>query len=192
MVQSVTPTTELDADAVLARRVARGDEGALEEVYDRLGGIVYGLAVRSLGDPELAEECMQDVFASVWRTAARFDRSRGSLGTWVVALARNRIVDAARARARRPLPGGEAADGVAAADDDPAAALERVDRAERVARAMASLPPNQLDVIRLSYFHGLTQREIAVRLQIPLGTVKSRMRLGLDRLAELLAEEGLP
>jgi RNA polymerase sigma-70 factor, ECF subfamily len=188
----VVPTTELDADAVLARRVARGDEGALEEVYDRLGGIVYGLAVRSLGDRELAEECMQDVFASVWRTAARFDRSRGSLGTWVVALARNRIVDAARARARRPLPGGETADGVAAADDDPAVALERVDRAERVARAMASLPPPQLDVIRLSYFHGLTQREIAVRLQIPLGTVKSRMRLGLDRLAELLAEEGLP
>src|SRR6185503_16431773 len=89
-------TAEVDTDAILVRRVARGEEGALEEVYDRLGGVVYGLAVRSLGDPQLAEECMQDVFASVWRTAGRFDRSRGSLGTWVVALARNRIVDAAR------------------------------------------------------------------------------------------------
>lgn len=188
----MVPTTELDTDAVLARRVARGDEGALEAVYDRLGGIVYGLAVRSLGDPELAEECMQDVFASVWRTAARFDRSRGSLGTWVVALARNRIIDAARARARRPLQGGEPVESTAVSDDDPAALVEQLDRAERVARAMASLPPAQLDAIRLSYFHGLTQQEIAVRLQIPLGTVKSRMRLGLDRLAERLAEEGLP
>ena len=135
---------------------------------------------------------MQDVFASVWRSAGRFDRSRASLGTWVVALARNRIVDAARARARRPLPGGEANETAAADENDPAALVERVDRAERVARAMASLPPAQLDAIQLSYFHGLTQREIAVRLQIPLGTVKSRMRLGLDRLAERLAEEGLP
>ncbi len=90
------------------------------------------------------------------------------------------------------MPGGEPVESASAPDDDPSALVEKLDRAERVARAMASLPPAQLDAIQLSYFQGLTQREIAVRLQIPLGTVKSRMRLGLDRLAELLAEEGLP
>jgi RNA polymerase sigma-70 factor (ECF subfamily) len=178
------------ADARDARRLAEGDEGALRELYGRYGGIVHGLCLRQLGDRGLAEECTQDVFATLWRRAGDYDARRGRLSTWLFAIARNRIIDAARRRALRPA--GSSAEGVeeiASTEPGPELALERLEAAERTARAMAELPEAQLEVIQMAYFQGLSQSEIAERTGMPLGTVKGRLRLAMNRMRELLVPD---
>lgn len=174
----------VEADAAAVARVAGGDADALRQLYDRYGRIVYGMTYRLTKDAQLAEEATQDTFVTVWRRAGTYDPERAKATTWLFVIARNRAIELVRARARRPEPydnvefSGEEADvaeQVALADD-----------AERIARALAELPESQLEVIRLAYFDGLSHREIAEQLAQPLGTVKSRVRLGLNRLRALL------
>jgi len=171
-------------DALLLRQVADGDTDALRALYARYGNVLFGLAFRTLGDRQLAEDCVQEVFVTAWRSAGRYDPRRASVSTWLFAIARNKTIDALRRRSRRPVeplperwPDDEA--------PDAAEIVAAGDQGERVASALAELPPQQLEAVSLAYFEGLTQTEIAERLGVPLGTVKGRLRLALDRLRTL-------
>ena len=173
-------------DEALPAQLARGDENALAELYDRFGRVAYGLAVRVLRDPALAQDAVQDAFLGAWRTAAAFDPARGTTSTWLMTLVHRRAVDLVRREHRRktePLEGAPAAAGKTTEEE---AALREERR--RVQAALAQLPPDQREALELAYYGGLSQSELAERLGVPLGTVKSRMFVGLARLRELLAE----
>lgn len=185
-----TATGDRLGEARDARRLAEGDEAALRSLYGRYGSIVYGLCLRQLGDSGLAEECTQDVFASLWRSVGTYDPDRGRLSSWLFAIARNRIIDESRRRSLRPaVPSSDEWPEAVSADPAPHVLVERTEAAERMARAMAALPEAQLEVLQLAYFHELSQSEIAERVGIPLGTVKGRLRLAMNRMRELLVEE---
>jgi len=173
-------------DATAVSRVGAGDVDALRELYARYGRMIYAIAYRVVRDAHTAEECVQDVFVELWRHAQRYDARRGLVSTWLCTIARNRAIDAARSRERRAVPSWYVEP--PGHSDDTAALVTRADEAVRVAEAMAALPAAQLEVVQLAYFEGLTQNEIAQRLGIALGTVKSRMRLALDRLRGLADE----
>lgn len=153
----------------------------LESLYDAHHRQAIGLAYRILGDLGDAEEVVQEVFLSAWRTEHQYDPSRGSTHAWILAMVRNRSIDVLRARQRRPVQ--PLADGVDPADseDVPAQAVSNVDAAA-ARQALNALPPEQKQVIELAYFGGLSHTEIATQLAAPIGTVKGRIRLGLDRL----------
>jgi RNA polymerase sigma-70 factor (ECF subfamily) len=178
------------SDEALVALVARGDESALGELYDRVGRIAYGLALRVLRDERLAEDAVQDGFLSVWRTAAAFRADRAKASTWILTLVHRRAVDTVRREQRRrgePLDEGTHS---AMATTDPTpdeAAWLRFER-ERVQAALGRLPDAQREAIELAYYGGFSQTELAERLGVPLGTVKSRMFAGLTRLRELLDE----
>jgi RNA polymerase sigma-70 factor, ECF subfamily len=174
----------VEADAAAVARVADGDYEALHDLYRRYGRIVFGLTYRLTKDAQLAEEATQDTFSTLWRRAGSYDPERAKVTTWLFVIARNRAIELVRSRMRFPEP-HESVE-VAGEADDPADLLLLADDAERIARAMAELPESQLQAIRLAYFDGLSHGEIAARLDLPLGTVKSRIRLGLDRLRALL------
>ncbi len=166
------------------RQVAAGEIGGLESIYDRYHSMAYALALRITTETGLAEDVVQDSFLGVWRNASRYVEEKGSVRGWLLAIVRHRAIDAMR-RQRACVAIGEGADEVVPAaltlpDIWPEVA-GRLD-AEQVRRAMTALPPAQRDVIELAYFDGLTQREIAEHTHAPLGTVKSRMRLGLATL----------
>ena len=169
-----------DVDAAAVARVAGGDATALKELYDRYGRVVYSFAYRITSDATLSEECVQDVFVALWRRAADFDPKRAKLTTWLFVVARNRAIELGRQKARRPElretlePLGSA--------PDPADMVAVADESQRVAEAMSELPEDQLAVLRLAYFDGRSHSEIAEVIGIPLGTVKGRMRLALERL----------
>jgi RNA polymerase sigma-70 factor (ECF subfamily) len=163
------------SDEALVALVARGDEDALAELYDRYGRTAYGLARRILRDGALAEDAVQEAFLALWRTAHRFVPERARASTWLLTLVHRRAVE--------PLDGAPEPAG-AGADDD---ALLRFER-ERVQAALAQLPDTQREALELAYFGGFTQAELADRLGQPLGTIKSRMFSGLRRLAELLGD----
>jgi RNA polymerase sigma-70 factor, ECF subfamily len=175
------------SDEALVALTARGEEGALAELYDRLGGVAFGLARRILRDQSLAEDAVQEAFLAVWRGASRFVPERSRASTWVLMLVHRRAVDLVRHQQRRrtdpldELP--EEQDPVAA--DIPWQRLER----ERVLNALAQLPEREREAIELAYYGGFTQSELAERLGEPLGTIKSRMFSGLRRLRQLLGEE---
>ena len=181
---------EDDDQAVLAR-VADGELGALEELYDRYRTMAYSIALRVTGDATLAEDVLQDAFLGAWRHAGRYAEGRGSVKTWLLAIVHHRAIDAIRRR--RPtttLPDRE---------DVPPAALQVPDLwgdvaagldAETVRTALGLLPATQREAIELAYFGGLTQQEIATRIGAPLGTVKGRMRLGLLAMRRTLLEQG--
>jgi RNA polymerase sigma-70 factor (ECF subfamily) len=176
------------SDEAVVALVARRHEPALAELYDRHGRVAYNLAVRVLRDPALAEDAVQDAFLAVWRGAARFVPERGSALAWIMTLVHRRAVDVVRREERRraePLPETESA-GPTGADDDAMLRLER----ERVVAALRQLPDSQREALELAYYGGFTQSELADRLGVPLGTVKSRMFGGLMRLRELLQEPG--
>lgn len=176
-----TVTTVVDEDAVLIHRLAHGDEAALGALYDRHGRLAFALALRVVGDPETAEEVVQEVFVAVWRRAAGYDAAKGSVKSWLLAAARNRAIDVLRMRQARPRT-TSFDDLPLISDDDPArAALAAVD-ATALRAAVAILPPDQRTAVELAYFAGLSYPEIAAQLGIPLGTVKSRLRLALERL----------
>jgi RNA polymerase sigma-70 factor (ECF subfamily) len=174
-------------DEALPAQMARGDEGALAELYDRFGRVAYGLAVRVLRDPALAQDAVQDAFLGAWRTAASFDPARGTTSTWLMTLVHRRAVDLVRREDRRktePLEGAPVASG----DTTEEEAAVREER-RRVQAALAQLAPDQREALELAYYGGLTQSELAERLDVPLGTVKSRMFVGLAKLRDLLAED---
>ncbi len=172
-------------DGQLIERVADGDRPAFEELYRRYARAVLGLALRRLGDRGRAEDAAQDAFVAIWRSARTYDSDRGTGAPWLYAVARNAITDGLR---RTPEPTAEL-------EDRPGGGPDPADRAEaswtawRVHRALEVLPPHERPVIELAYWRGLSQSEIAESLGIPLGTVKTRTRSALARLADALEEE---
>jgi len=179
------------ADEDLMTLVERKDPGAFEILYDRHGGAAYSLAHRIVGDPGAAEDVTQDAFLSIWRSGARFDPARGSVRSWTLGVVRNRSIDALRRQAGKAPKLDFDDDAVLAAQ--PAGELTdseaiRRETARRVRGAMQELPEEQSEVIGLAYFGGFTHSEIAQMLSMPLGTVKGRMRLGLEKIRLSLAE----
>jgi RNA polymerase sigma factor (sigma-70 family) len=182
------PLAHLPDEALLAL-VARSDDEALAELYDRFGRQAYALALRILRDSALAQDAVQEAFLTAWRTAARFDPQRGSPATWLMTLVHRRAVDVVRREDRRraaplddaPLASGDATD----------EAVEVRERRQRVQQALAVLTPPEREALELAYYGGLSQSEVADRLGVPLGTVKSRMFAGLARLRDALGEAGL-
>jgi RNA polymerase sigma-70 factor (ECF subfamily) len=173
------------SDGELIRRVARRDANAFEALYRRYARPVFGLALRRLGDRMRAEDAVQETFAAIWRSARTYKPDRGAGAPWLYAVARNAIVD--RSRSRNDVP-----DEI---PDSPSPDLGPDERAEasyvswRVHRALEDLPENEREVIELAYYGNLSQSEVADYLNIPLGTVKTRTRSGLSRLADVLEGE---
>ena len=178
------------SDEGLLSLIAGSDEEALAELYDRFGGVAYGLALRILRDDALAQDAVQEAFLAVWRTADRFLAERARASTWVLTIVHRRAVDLVRREDRRRDEPLESA-------PEPAAAESVEETAELgfqrrvVQEALRRLPPEQRQALELGYYGGLTQSELAERLDAPLGTIKSRMFTGLARLRELLAQAGL-
>jgi RNA polymerase sigma-70 factor (ECF subfamily) len=179
------PADPSEVDALLVRRVAAGDADALRQLYERYGRLVYSFAHRVTNDATLSEEATQDTFVTLWRKAAGYDPGRAKLTTWLFVVARNRAIELGRQKSRRPDL-REEVEPLGAAPD-PAMLVAEADESQRIAEALAALPEEQLEVVRLSYFDGLSHAEIAELIGIPLGTVKGRMRLALERLRSSLA-----
>jgi RNA polymerase sigma-70 factor, ECF subfamily len=172
------------SDEALVSAMAAGDQDALATLNHRYGRALSAVADRILRDQGDAEEVAADVLWQLWREASRFDRSRGSVGAWIMMTVRSRAIDRLRARnARKPRGDGATETAVA---NDPANELHRAERRQQVETALASLNDGERDLLRLAYFSDLSQSEIAERTSIPLGTVKSRMRSGLIRLRDAL------
>ena len=172
-------------DGELLIRIGAGDHAAFEELHARYARAVLGLALRRLGDRGRAEDATQEVFAAVWRSAKSYDQRRGAGSSWLFAVARNAIVDGFR---RRPEPAAEPPDSPSA-EAGPPEQTEAGWVAWRVHRALETLPDHERPVIELAYWSGLSQSEISEFLQIPLGTVKTRTRSALARLADVLEGE---
>jgi RNA polymerase sigma-70 factor (ECF subfamily) len=176
------------ADRHLVARLAAGDPDALAEVYRQFSGLVFGLARRVLKEQSLAEDVTQEVFVFLWQHPERFDPSRGTLRTWLALLAHRRSVDRLRSEVRRSQ--AEARAEIDAATAPVAAEADDVVTAAwlsgRVQEALSKLPAEQRDAVVLAYFGGRTYRQVATELAIPEGTAKSRLRLALGRLDELL------
>lgn len=185
----VQPEQAQLSDVELLHAVARGDEGALARLYDHYRLILFGLLARILNSREEAEDVLQEVFLQVWRRAADFDEQRGRPFTWLVTLARSRAIDRLRALGARQRLADSAAQEVSPEASDAVADTLHAEQKEIVARALAGLPEEQRRTLRLAYFEGLTQSEIAAKLDTPLGTVKTRMRSGMMKLRELLGEQ---
>jgi RNA polymerase sigma-70 factor (ECF subfamily) len=176
-------------DTQLIEAVARGDHPALLALYDRHGGVAYGLAYRILDDAGAAEEAVQDAFLRVWRRASTFDLARGGVRSWLLTIVHHCAIDLVRRRSGAPpvIAGlDEIADRRSVPDawSEVSGGIER----ERVRTAVETLPREQRRAIEMAFFDGLTHREIAERDGLPLGTVKGRLRLGLKRLSGLLVE----
>ena len=182
-------------DDELMDRLESRDLGAFEALYDRYGDLVYSVSLRVVGDTYVAEDVTQDVFLRVWRRPEQFDVARGKFVTWLLSVTRNRSIDHRRSQSRRmrhemaPTADGEE-DTLPSDDlqDDPAAVTVLTDERAAVRKAMEVLPPEQMLAIQLAYFGGLTQQEIANKLGQPLGTVKTRIRLGMQKMRGALAE----
>ena len=178
------------SDEALVALAARSEQSALAELYDRFGRPAYGLALRILRDEALAEDAVQEAFLAVWRTAPRFVPERGKASTWILTLVHRRAVDLVRREERRRADGLDQAPEQVSRDLVEEEAWLRLQR-ERVQAALRKLPDQQREAIELAYYGGFTQSELAERLGQPLGTIKSRMFMGLARLRELLGEPGL-
>jgi len=182
-------------DHALVARLAVGDERALGELYDRYGAMAYSLALAIVREGADAEEVVADAFGQAWRSATGYDPGRGSVAAWLATITRTRALDLVRARGRRARAIERAAqadgDGLAspmgAGVDSPDRSIERGEARRLVARSLGELPEPQRRVIELAYFGGLSQTEIAAELQEPLGTVKTRMRAGMEKLRGSLA-----
>jgi RNA polymerase sigma-70 factor (ECF subfamily) len=178
------------SDEALVALVARADEEALAELYDRFGRVAYGLALRIVRDPALAEDAVQEGFMAVWRSSARFVAERAKASTWILTLIHRRAVDLVRREQPRRAEPLEAAPHEPSGEDVETEAWLRL-RRTRVQEALKRLPDKQREALELAYYGGFTQSELADRLGEPLGTIKSRMFTGLASLRELLAEEDL-
>lgn len=183
----------LDDEELMSRLTYR-DLKAFRTLYKRYSGLVYSASLRVLRDPPLAEDMVQEIFLRLWRRPESYVPQRGKFATWLTSVTRNRAVDEIRSRNRRyrhetaspeeqewDVPGDEG--------DDPALTAELSDQRRLILAALSGLPPEQKQVIELAYFGGLTQQEISERLQQPLGTVKTRIRLGMQKLRAALTPE---
>lgn len=171
----------------LVQRAAAGDHAALAELYDATSHLVFGLALRILGDRHEAEDAVVEVYAQAWRTAKSYDPQRGTPGSWLLTLTRSRAIDMLRSRKReRATDPIESAGDVQANTPSPEDATADAERHRCVRRALERLAVEQREAIELAYFSGLSHTEIATQLGQPLGTIKTRIRLGMMRLRELL------
>ena len=182
---------ERSADVQRVSQMAAGDASGLGTLYDRHARAIYSLALRIVGEQAEAEDVVQEVFAQAWRQAARFDARRGSVVAWLLIMTRTRAIDRLRMRQARPdrnaTPDPLILEQLPAAVEDPAAGMVAEEDARRVRRALDELPMLQRVAIELAFYEGLSQSEIAARLEQPLGTVKTRIRLGLLRLRDVLS-----
>jgi RNA polymerase sigma-70 factor, ECF subfamily len=175
----------------MAALLRSGEAAAIEWLYDRYGRLAFGLAVRILNDGSAAEDVVQEAFLAIWRNARLFDVERGSLRTWLLSIVRNRAIDHLRGRHNaahdqlETMPASRA--NVTDAWEAVSLELER----KQVREALASLPEVQRQSLELAYFEGLSHSEIASRMEVPLGTVKGRMRLGLEKVRSFLEARGL-
>lgn len=171
------------SDDLLLESIRRKDQQAMADVFDRYGGMVYSVALRVLKDKEQAEDVMQDIFFQLWSKPAAYVQGRGSLGAWLLVVARNRAIDKLRRRKASDSPD----DIVLLSHTDLAAEAERNVLMEKVRDVLKNLPPEQLKSLELAYFQGLSHSEIAEQTGDPLGTVKTRIRLALIGLRKALA-----
>jgi RNA polymerase sigma-70 factor (ECF subfamily) len=184
-------TTSTDRDALwnsYVQRAATGDQQAFASLYDESSHLVYSIALRILGNEADAEEVTTDVYTQVWRTAGKFTQERGSVNAWLIMLARSRAID--RYRSRNRMKAEEPVDAmldVAAAGPDPEQVSVWLEHGDRIRAALQVLSPEQRKAIELAYFSGYTQSELAEHLGEPLGTIKTRIRLGMMKLKDQLA-----
>lgn len=189
-------------DGLLIRRIADGDRQAVGILYDKYGRLLYSVALQLTRDKHCAEEIVQDVFTTVWRKATRFEPQKAALVTWMMRITRNRAIDELRKRkSRRDVSVGNILEVVEEGEnfdfrnsrlmDPESSAMREWDRA-RVAKAVETLPEEQRVALLLAYFRDLTQKEIAEQLGEPLGTIKSRIRIGLRKLRKLLESSEVP
>jgi RNA polymerase sigma-70 factor, ECF subfamily len=185
------------ADADLIGRAALGEARALEVLYDRYAGVVFSFALRIVTERQLAEEILQEAFFRAWQQGGSFSAGRGSFITWLLSITHNLAIDEIRRRRRRPQKADSeepeqildsVADTGAGADVEGEVWLGAL--RDTISRALAELPPAQREALEMAYFRGMTQREIAEALGEPLGTIKTRMRLGLQKLREALGSDG--
>jgi RNA polymerase sigma-70 factor (ECF subfamily) len=191
---ATSPLTPALPDPAVVHRLVAGDEQALAALYDSYGNLAYSLALAMVRDPADAEEVVADAFGQVWRSASTFDAARGNVLAWITTIVRTRALDLLRARRRR----SRMLDRAAAVSDDSTSpglssgpepadrGVEQSEAAVLVRRSLADLPAPQRVVLELAYFAGLSQSEIAERLAEPLGTVKTRMRAGMEKLRAAL------
>lgn len=176
-------------DELLIDLIVQREEAALGELYDRYASLVYAIALRITGDRQTAEEVMQDVFQNIWQTAGGFRRQISTVAGWIIGISRHRAIDTLRSKRERgrsrELTGIEALPYPSTSSDIEHDMEQRIVR-EAVRAALADLPSPQRQAIEMAYYGGLTQAEIAERLGEPLGTIKTRLRLGLTKLRELL------
>lgn len=190
----VDARTSSDDDDALLRHIASGNEHALGALYDRWSPLVFSLCVHILGDDDEAEEAVEETFWQAWRHAARFDTTRGAVSTWLTTIARSRALDRLRASRRRKEEAMSdlsqskrmAVEAIARREDDPARHAEVAERRVLVRQALLALPAEQREVLELGYFRGLSQTEIAEHTGQPLGTIKTRVRLAMEKLRDRL------
>ncbi|MDQ6907810.1 MAG: sigma-70 family RNA polymerase sigma factor [Chloroflexota bacterium] len=179
--------TDQNTDAAILRQIADRDPRGVELLYDRYSGVAFALAYRLLGERGSAEDVIQEAFLNVWRQGATYDTRRGTVRTWLLTIVHHRAID--QMRSARSKAGADtvidAAMPLPAKEDTWTEVVQGLEH-ERVRQAMATLPPEQRQVVDLAYYGGFTHTEIAQRIGIPLGTVKGRMRLALDKLRDLL------
>lgn len=184
----MTARLQPDHDAALMEKVMAGDESAFATLYDRYSPMLFGMLMRILQDSQAAEEVLQDIFLQLWRKPEQFDSSRGSLPAWLTVIGRNRAISKLRGRPTQEVL--EHTDGLyantLASSQNIEKEASRTQLLDRLKLAMASLPEEQRQVIELAYFEGMTQSEIATRTGSPLGTVKTRVRTGMQSLKQLL------
>ena len=182
--------SDAEIDRACIDRIRAGEMRALEELYDRHGGLLYSVALRILGRAADAEEVLQEAWLQAWNRAESYDPARGAVAAWLITLVRSRSIDRLRTRASRQRVEQAVAEGPPPPPaEEPAATVEQRQLQQRVNAALAELGEQQREVLQLAYFGGLSQSEIATRLNAPLGTVKSWTRQGLLRLRELIPEE---
>ena len=183
-------TEEERAWSALVSDIAQGNQDALTELYDSTNRIVYGLALRILGESPAAEEILFEVYLQVWRKAKNFDPNRGKVTSWLISMTRSRAIDALRARQARGGNLAQSLDEISDVQDlrsGPEGHSLQRSRAQVIRNSVAELPTDQRQAIELAYFSGMTHGEIAARTGLPLGTVKTRIRSGMLRLRKLLA-----
>ena len=187
---TIQPSFDPTGDQELIVRLRAQDQSALNLLYERYSGVVYALALRIIGQSADAEDIVVDSFWQVWQQAANYDVSRGQLRGWIVTIARSRALDRLRVIRRAPTVDSEEADNarrVLASDDNPEQETWEAEQSAIVGAALAALPKEQREALELAYYQGLSQSEVAARLGEPLGTIKTRIRLGMMKLREQLS-----
>lgn len=184
------------SDEALMAGVALGDHRALAQLYDRYGRVVYGLALKILVNSEHAEDVVQETFWRVWSRSATFQALNSGFAPWLFGIARNLCIDELRKRQSRPVtipsqPDDQLLHAIPDLQQDVELRTWELERRRMIVGALSDLPPDQREVIELAYFGGLSQREIAERLKSPLGTIKTRVRLALQKLKGALQEQGI-